>query len=121
INMFDLTGAEALRGQQRRGTLRDINQMLSQPAAVPLVATIVHEATHQIAFNSGLQTRYADLPLWLLEGMAVYFEAPDLDSSRGWTGIGKVNYPRLETFRKNQPKWNDRTLGGMLADDKRFR
>ena len=52
--------------------------MLSQPAAVPLVATIVHEATHQIAFNCGLQTRLADIPLWLCEGMAVYFEAPDL-------------------------------------------
>ncbi|MEX2316805.1 MAG: DUF1570 domain-containing protein [Pirellulales bacterium] len=122
INMFDLTGAEALRDQQgRRGTLRDINAMLSQPAAVPLVSTIVHEATHQIAFNCGLQTRYADLPLWLLEGMAVYFEAPDLTSTRGWTGIGKVNYPRLETFRTNQPRWNERSLTSLLADDRRFR
>jgi hypothetical protein len=122
INMFDLTGAEALRGQEgRRGTLRDINAMLSQSAAVPLVSTIVHEATHQIAFNCGLQTRYADLPLWLLEGMAVYFEAPDLTSTRGWTGIGKVNYPRLETFRTNLPRWNERTLVSLLADDKRLR
>jgi hypothetical protein len=64
VNMFDLTGAEAVRGsasarsgEARRGSLREINQMLSQPAAVPLVATIVHEATHQIAFNCGLSTR----------------------------------------------------------------
>jgi hypothetical protein len=122
VNMFDLTGAEALRGQERRrGSLREINAMLSQPAAVPLVSTVVHEATHQIAFNCGLQQRYADLPLWLLEGMAVYFEAPDLTSARGWTGIGKVNYPRLETFRRNLPKWNDGTLAGLLADDRRMR
>ncbi|HEX2474182.1 MAG TPA: DUF1570 domain-containing protein, partial [Lacipirellulaceae bacterium] len=100
VNMFDLTGAEALRGGgSHRGSMREINQMLSQPAAVPLVATIVHEATHQIAFNCGLQTRYADIPLWLCEGMAVYFEAPDLASTRGWRGIGRVNYPRLTTFR----------------------
>ena len=27
------------------------------------VATIIHEATHQLAFNSGLQVRFADNPL----------------------------------------------------------
>ena len=95
--------------------------MLSQRAAVPLVATIVHEATHQIAFNCGLQTRLSDIPLWLCEGMAVYFEAPDLASSRGWRGIGRVNYPRLTTFRRNQPTWRRDTLVTMLADNQRFR
>jgi hypothetical protein len=122
VNMFDLTGAEAVRGAgARRGSTREINLMLSQPAAVPLVATIVHEATHQIAFNCGLQTRYADIPLWLCEGMAVYFEAPDLASTRGWRGIGKVNYPRLETFRRNLSRWNDRSLESLIVDDERFR
>lgn len=121
-NMFDLTGAEAVRGGgAHRGSQREISQMLSQPAAVPLVATVVHEATHQIAFNCGLQTRYADIPLWLCEGMAVYFEAPDLSSTRGWRGIGKVNYPRLETFRRNLPHWNDRSLVGLVSDGRRFR
>src|SRR5262245_4562548 len=95
--------------------------MLSQPEAIPLVATIVHEATHQIAFNCGLQTRYADIPLWLCEGMAVYFEAPDLTSTRGWRGIGKVNYPRLETFRRNLPRWSDDSLNSLVSDSRRFR
>jgi hypothetical protein len=122
INMFDLTGAETVRDAgNRRGSLREINQMLSQPAAVPLVATIVHEATHQIAFNCGLQARYADIPLWLCEGMAVYFEAPDLSSTRGWRGIGKVNYARLERFQENLPNWSDDSLETLLADDGRFR
>jgi hypothetical protein len=122
INMFDLSGAEAIRvPANRRGSMREINQMLSQPAAVPLVATIVHEATHQIAFNCGLQTRYADIPLWLCEGMAVYFEAPDLASTRGWRGIGRVNYPRLNTFRRNLSRWRDGALKSLLADDQRFR
>jgi hypothetical protein len=122
INMYDLTGAESLRGPaNRRGSLREINQMLSQPAAVPLVATIVHEATHQIAFNCGLQTRFADIPLWLCEGMAMYFEAPDLASSRGWRGIGRVNYRRLETFRRHLPEWHRGSLEQLLADSDRFR
>jgi hypothetical protein len=125
VNMFDLTGSEAVReasaNANRRGSMREINQMLSQPAAVPLVATIVHEATHQIAFNCGMQTRYADIPLWLCEGMAVYFEAPDLSSSRGWRGIGRVNYPRLERFHKNLPAWHAGSLEEMLRDSRRFR
>jgi hypothetical protein len=121
VNMFDLTGLEAVRAANSHGSIREINTLLSQPAAVPLVATIVHEATHQIAFNCGLQHRYADIPLWLCEGMAVYFEAPDLASTRGWRGIGKVNYPRLETFQKNIGNWNENTLEGMLRDSQRFR
>lgn len=122
VNMFDLTGAEAVRSaDSRRGSLREINQMLSQPAAVPLVATIVHEATHQIAFNCGLQTRFADVPLWLCEGMAVYFEAPDLSSTRGWRGIGKVNYPRLKAFRHNLANWQQGSLARLVADNRRFR
>lgn len=124
VYTYDLTGAQSTGGQtanNRRGSLREINQMLSQRAAVPLVATIVHEATHQIAFNCGLQTRLSDIPLWLCEGMAVYFEAPDLASSRGWRGIGRVNYPRFNTFRRNQPAWRRDTLTSMLADNTRFR
>jgi hypothetical protein len=121
VNMFDLTGVEALRASGSRGSMREINQMLSQPAAVPLVATVVHEATHQIAFNCGLQARYADIPLWQCEGMAVYFEAPDLTSTRGWRGIGRVNYPRLETFRKNLSNWQAGSLEELLRDSRRLR
>jgi hypothetical protein len=128
VNMFDLTGAEAVRGAAnsrnaglRRGSMREINHMLSVPAAVPLVSTIVHEATHQIAFNCGLQTRFADIPLWLCEGMAVYFEAPDLASTRGWRGIGRVNYPRLDTFHRNLSNWNDASLERLVARDTQFR
>jgi hypothetical protein len=122
VNMFDLSGLEAIRtASGRRGSMREINQMLSQPAAVPLVATIVHEATHQIAFNCGLQTRFADIPLWLCEGMAVYFEAPDLTSTRGWRGIGRINYPRLATFHDNLGRWQEGSLTRLLADSRVLR
>jgi hypothetical protein len=128
VNMFDLTGAEAVRDAAgsrsagiRRGSMREINQMLSNPAAVPLVATIVHEATHQIAFNCGLQQRFSDIPLWLCEGMAVYFEAPDLASMRGWRGIGRINYPRLERFQNNLPNWKEDSLAELISSDARFR
>lgn len=51
-------------------------------------ATILHEATHQIAFNSGVHSRYTAPPRWLAEGLATMFEAPGL-----WD---PVHYPRLE-------------------------
>ena len=119
--MYDLTGIEALRQSGRRGaTSARINQILSQPKAAQTVAAIVHEATHQIAFNCGLHQRYSGCPVWFSEGIAVYFETPDLHSSKGWGGIGKVNRWRLARFRrylKNRPADSLKTL---TADDKRF-
>src|SRR5207253_9543744 len=76
----------------------EINERLS---AVPYnIATVIHEATHQIAFNSGMHTRYADNPLWLAEGMAMYFETPDLSSKSGWKTAGAVNDLRLGQFQE---------------------
>ena len=120
--MYDLTGLQALQAQSRRGgSLKDITALLSLPAAEPLVATIVHEATHQISFNCGLQTRLADNPLWLSEGLAVYCETPDLSSSRSWSGFGKVNYARWDLFRVNVADSRVAPLAKMIADDSIFR
>src|SRR5579863_411793 len=91
--LYDLTAADSgLPGQKG-----DINQRV---AAAPYnVATVIHEATHQIAFNSGMHVRKADNPLWLVEGMAMYFETPDLSSKNGWKTAGAVNDDRLGQFR----------------------
>lgn len=124
VRMYDLSGSDSLRAGGaglRRGSRREITRMLAQPAAEPLVATIVHEATHQVCFNTGLLERFTDLPIWLVEGMAVYFEAPQSGSRRGWSGIGKVNQRRLATFRRNLPKWNTNSLTSLIASDDRLR
>jgi hypothetical protein len=85
------------------------------------VATVVHEATHQIAFNSGMHTRYADNPLWLTEGMAMFFETPDLKSDTGWTTVGDVNGPRLKQFKTylGSRRKSD-SLSTLLKTDGRF-
>lgn len=91
--LYDLTASDA----GPAGNETDIEQRL---AAVPYnIATSIHEATHQIAFNSGMHTRFADNPLWLVEGMAMYFETPDLSSKSGWKTAGAVNDERLGQFR----------------------
>ena len=115
VTMYDLTGI----GDKATGA--KINQILSQPAAERTVATIVHEATHQLAFNSGLQVRYADIPFWVSEGLAVFFESPDLDSSKGWRTIGAVNRYNLINFKKFVRTRQNDGLTTLLTDDKRFR
>ena len=121
VNMYDLTGIEELKFSGDRSSSARINAILSQPAAERTVATIVHEATHQIAFNSGLQTRYADIPFWVSEGIAIYFETPDLASVRGWRNIGGVNRVNLLNFRKSLKGRPQEALARLISDDKRFR
>ncbi len=119
--MYDLTGVEELKVAGDRRSAARINQILSQPGAERTVATIVHEATHQLAFNSGLQIRYADLPIWVSEGIAIYFETPDLGSSKGWRNIGGVNRVNLANFRKFLPARPAGALEALLSGDKQFR
>ncbi|MHC4406876.1 MAG: DUF1570 domain-containing protein, partial [Planctomycetota bacterium] len=120
--MYDLTGAESLgRLGPRRNTSAQINQILRRPDAQRTVATIVHEATHQIAYNCGLHTRYGDCPRWFSEGIAVYFETPDLTSFKGWRNIGAVNGPRLAQFRSYVLRRPHDSLATLISDDLRFR
>lgn len=122
ITAYDLTGIEALRApKDRSGSLSQISRMLTRPAAERTVATVIHEATHQLAFNSGLQTRFADNPLWLSEGLAIYFESPDLKSRKGWRRIGAVNHFRLGQMRNYLPRRPQGSLASLLTDDQRFR
>ena len=121
VNMYDLTGVEGLnRGQGRVSSRRRINQILAQPQAERTVATIVHEATHQLAYNSGLQTRLAGNPLWVSEGLAVYFETPDLKRKKGWSKIGAVNRVSLFQFRGSLRRRPENSLQLLIASDKRF-
>jgi hypothetical protein len=122
VLMYDLTGVEgvAQRGDFPTSAAR-INSILSRPQAQRTVATIVHEATHQIAFNCGFQQRYADIPLWVSEGVAVYFETPDLSNSKGWRGIGGVNRDRLLQFRHYLAKRPSDSLATLISNSQRFR
>jgi hypothetical protein len=122
VKMFDLTGAESARtGSERHSEAVSINQLLSRPEATTMVATVIHEATHQIAFNCGLHQRFADLPLWLCEGLAMYFETPDLTYGKGWRTIGEINRPRLAQFQDYLLRRPADSLTSLLTSDKRFR
>jgi hypothetical protein len=114
--LVDLTASEAASSARN---LAEVQRLVKRnPASV---ATVVHEATHQIAFNCGMHRRYADNPVWLTEGIAMYVETPDLNSRRGWRTIGRVNRNRLEQFRDFASKRRETdTLKTLLQSNLRF-
>jgi hypothetical protein len=97
-------------------------EMKRQTAAASFnAATVVHEATHQIAFNSGMHTRYADNPLWLTEGMAMYFENLDLDATPTAQSVGTVNRLRCDRFLEFSRKRRKRdSLTTLVEQPDRF-
>ncbi|MCA9192218.1 MAG: DUF1570 domain-containing protein [Planctomycetales bacterium] len=122
IVTFDLTGVDGFVPDNRRiSSAVVINQILSQPQAERTVATIVHEAVHQLSYNCGLQTRLADNPLWLSEGLAMFFETPDVSNSKGWGAIGKVNLYNYQLFAQYLKRRSSDSLTTLIADDDRFR
>ena len=62
--------------------------------------TIIHEAAHQSAFNTGVHTRFGDSPRWVVEGLGTMFEAPGVwQSRRHPTQPDRINRGRLEAWK----------------------
>lgn len=118
IAMFDLTSG-LLPANATLGN-RNISEILSAPNSLDMVATVIHEGTHQLMFNTGMQTRMSDTPLWINEGLAMFFETPDLENNSGWRAIGQVNRPRLLQFRQEFNSRPENALESMLSVDERF-
>jgi hypothetical protein len=118
VTTFDLTGSDSLPKPAGRRPGRAGLEILASPEAAGLVATLVHEATHQMAFNTGMHQRLAPVPLWVSEGIATCFETPDLTNARGWKGIGGVNTARLDRFLQG---FRPGCLREIVAGDEPFR
>jgi len=85
------------------------------------IETIVHEAIHQLAFNTGLQVRYADNPLWLSEGLAVYFEHAAGRGTELWVQPGGVNRIHLPGFKAASASGRLRlSLSQLISSDASF-
>ncbi|MDZ4851456.1 MAG: DUF1570 domain-containing protein [Pirellulaceae bacterium] len=118
---YDLTGVEGMIPKGKSvNTAELINHILAQRSAERLVATVVHEAVHQLSYNSGLQTRLCDNPIAISEGLAMFFESPDLSNATGWGGIGKINGFNYDVFRKSFNSRQSNSLLKLLQDDSRF-
>lgn len=105
ISLFDVGGGRAKSGDWQ------VN-----------AATIIHEATHQTAFNTGVHRRFGAAPRWLVEGMGTMFEAPGVfDSTHNSSRQSRYNHGRLAKFQqllKNRP---ENLLQELVSSDHLFR
>jgi hypothetical protein len=85
-------------------------------------ATIIHEATHQTAFNTGIHSRYTMPPLWVVEGLATLFEAPGVYNSRYHTQQSdRINQGRLRDFMDHiRPNHRQGMVANLVASDRVF-
>ncbi|HBN77412.1 MAG TPA: hypothetical protein DD473_16715 [Planctomycetaceae bacterium] len=61
--------------------------------------TMIHEATHQVAYNVGLHSRTGQTPKWIVEGLATVFEHPDMrGASQTSPAMRRVNRERYLWF-----------------------
>ena len=80
------------------GAAKDVKAVRAAVRKAPFnVATMIHEAAHQLGFNSGMHRRYALNPVWLTEGVAMFCETPDTGKNK-WTKIGRANDWRKQAF-----------------------
>jgi len=62
--------------------------------------TIIHEAAHQSAFNTGVHTRFGESPRWVVEGLGTMFQARGVWQSRTYANQGdRINRGRLQAWR----------------------
>lgn len=84
--------------------------------------TIIHEATHQTAFNTGIHNRFMQSPRWVVEGLGTLFEAPGVWNSRQYTRLqDRLNEGRLADFHHftaqiGKPGY----LAEMVSSDRHF-
>jgi hypothetical protein len=63
--------------------------------------TIIHEATHQTAYNVGIHTRFTEMPRWLVEGLATMFEARGVWNAAAYPSLkDRINSGRLHDFKE---------------------
>lgn len=119
VAMYDFTVGDRRPGETI--STRRIEEVLQNPAAIYMVATIIHEGTHQLLFNRGVQTRFADTPLWMNEGLAMFFEAPNIRNKKGWTRPGLVFDQRLFKFLSTLQNRPANSIERLLTDDDRLK
>ena len=83
--------------------------------------TIIHEATHQMAFNAGMHNRFGQSPKWVCEGLATMFEARGVWNGRIHHNLGdRINRNQLAAYRRYQPRRNANAIAETVNSDRAF-
>jgi hypothetical protein len=85
--------------------------------------TIVHEAAHQAAFNTGVHSRFGGCPRWVVEGVGTMFEARGVWQSRTYVNRSdRVNERLLAAYRElvSSGRRPAGSLAAMISSDRVF-
>jgi len=80
----------------------------------------VHEAIHQLAFNSGLHQRIGQNPRWVVEGLATMLEAGALKSTNRSDTQERINTERLQQFNLYRSEGRTGTIENLITKDEQF-
>jgi hypothetical protein len=84
-------------------------------------ATVLHEASHQTAFNTGIHSRWSQPPRWVAEGLGTMFEAKGVNDSRSYPSeIDRINRGRLSDFKALRSKRKPVAFLEILQSDALF-
>ncbi|MEX0939055.1 MAG: DUF1570 domain-containing protein [Pirellulales bacterium] len=105
IALFDITGGDASQDWATNAT------------------TIIHEATHQTAFNAGVHSRFTEVPRWVSEGLATMFEAPGVWSFASHSSRrDRVSREQLAAFREYAAQRREAgAMQDLIVSDQLFR
>ena len=119
--IYDRTGVESTRSdldalpdENRQYSRKRINEeahaIKQRDFADANTSTIVHEATHQIAFNRGVFLRTGPVALWTAEGLSLVFETPNGHATQGGWGF-RGSFPKntrmINLFREKIDSMED--------------
>ena len=84
-------------------------------------STVVHEATHQVAFNTGIHSRYSPPPTWVAEGLAMMFEPVASRAGEDDSPAGVAHAGWLRQLRQSvAPRLRPEVLADLIAGDGAF-
>ncbi len=86
------------------------------------LARIVHEVTHQAAYNTGVHDRLRGHPRWVVEGLATVFEVPGVWKGDHTTSrTARVHRDELQVFLAHRRKSKEKNwLAEFVARDSLF-
>jgi hypothetical protein len=84
-------------------------------------STVVHEATHQMAFNTGIHSRFSPPPSWVAEGLATMFEVIAPGPAESDSPKGRAHPGWLRQFQQSVgPRLRPESLSELIAGDGAF-
>ncbi|MEX0702830.1 MAG: DUF1570 domain-containing protein [Planctomycetales bacterium] len=113
VALYDPKGAATTLGSEKTASRAAFGAIDAS-----LRDTIIHEATHQVAYNTGLHARIGANPRWVVEGLATVFEAPGIrDSSKNRSADSRINRGRYVEFKAYAPRRPAKSLAAFVSTD----